>query len=303
MNVRALPKEAPEAFARKAVRAVEVSISDDFSPEKIMASGQCFRVRRFPGENYRFVTGGHALYLHPLGEGRFEVSCTPEEWSGLWAPYFDLERDYRALRRRAGGKHPFVDAAMAEGTGLRILRQDPWEMLITFLISQRKSIPAIASAVETLAERWGSPVETAREDLYAFPSPEAMAGVTEEELRACALGYRAPYVLDAVRRVSGGELDLAALGRLEDEELFRSLQEVRGVGKKVSECVCLFGYGRLRRVPVDVWIDRAIREECSGCEPFSLYGEDAGVIQQYVFYAMRRKKKVGNRKYGGTENG
>ena len=282
---------------------MEVTISDDFSMEKIMESGQCFRVRRFPDGAYRFITGGSAVYLRSLGEGRYEASCEAEEWASLWAPYFDLARDYAALRRRAGGKHPFVDAAMETGEGLRILRQDPWEMLITFIISQRKSIPAIAAAVETLAARWGSPLETERETLFAFPSPEALAPVTEEALRACALGYRAPYVLDAVRQVSGGALDLAALGQLEDEALFRALQSVRGVGKKVSECVCLFGYGRLCRVPVDVWIDRAIREECGGCEPFSLYGEDAGIMQQYVFYAMRRKKGKNEQKRGKAQHG
>ncbi len=281
---------------------MEIRIVDDFSPEKIMESGQCFRVRRFPDGAWRFITGGSALYLRPLGENSWEASCSPEKWSSLWEPYFDLERDYAALRRRAAGKHPYIDAAMALGKGLRILRQDPWEMLLTFIISQRKSIPAIGSAVETLAARWGEPLPSDREELFAFPKPEAMAGVTEAELRACALGYRAPYVLDAVRKVSGGEVDLAALGRLEDEALFRALQAIRGVGKKVAECVCLFGYGRLCRVPVDVWIDRAIREECGGCEPFSAYGADAGVMQQYVFYAMRKTRgNTGKRR--GIENG
>ena len=268
---------------------MEVTISDDFSMEKIMESGQCFRVRRFSDGAYRFITGARAIYLRALGEGRYEVSCTSEEWDEVWAPYFDLGRNYAALRARAGGKHPFVDEAMERGTGLRILRQDPWETLLTFILSQRKSIPAIASGVEALAERWGAPLRTERETLFTFPTPEALAEATEGELRACALGYRAPYVLDAARRVGRGTLDLAALEGLEDEALFRALQSVRGVGKKVAECVCLFGYGRLRRVPVDVWIERAIREECGGCEPFSAYGADAGVMQQYVFYAMRRR--------------
>ena len=278
---------------------MEVTIADDFSPEKIMESGQCFRVRRFPDGTYRFVTGQRALCLRPLGRQRWEASCPPAEWAEVWSPYFDLGRDYAALRGRARGKHPFVDEAMAAWSGLRILRQDPWEMLLTFIISQRKSIPAIASAVETLASRWGTPLQTERETLFAFPAPEQLAAVTEEELRACALGYRAPYVLDAVRQVRDGDLDPAVLGRLEDEALFQALQAVRGVGKKVAECVCLFGYGRLRRVPVDVWIARAIEEECGGREPFSLYGDDAGIMQQYVFCAMRGKGKKREGKHRG----
>ena len=192
---------------------------------------------------------------------------------------------------------------MEAGAGLRILRQDPWEMLITFILSQRKSIPAITAAVEGLAQRWGTPIRTELETLFAFPDPAQLAEATEAELRACALGYRAPYVLDAVRKVSGGELDLEALGDLEDGELFQQLQTVLGVGKKVAECVCLFGYGRLSRVPVDVWIERAIREKCGGCEPFSRFGDDAGVMQQYVFYAMRWEKGRTGKKGRGTQHG
>ena len=281
---------------------MELCITDDFSPEKIMESGQCFRVRRFPDGTFRFLTGGSAVYLRSLGEGRWQASCSPEEWKELWSPYFDLERDYASIRRRSAGRNAYIDAAMEAGAGLRILRQDPWEMLITFILSQRKSIPAIAAAAETLARRWGTAMQTERETLHAFPTPGQLAGAAEEELRACALGYRAPYVLDAVRKVSGGELDLAALGRLGDEELFQALQTVRGVGKKVAECVCLFGYGRLNRVPVDVWIGRAVREECGGCEPFSLYGADAGVMQQYVFFSIRRERGRGRKKSeSGTE--
>ena len=258
-----------------------------------MESGQCFRIRRFSDGVYRFITGGSVLYLRPLGEDRFELSCTGEEWSRVWTTYFDLERNYRALRARSAGKHPFVDDAMARGAGLRILRQDPWETLVSFIASQRKSIPAISGSVELLARRWGAPVVTERGTVFRFPAPEALAAASEEELRACALGYRAPYVLDAARKAAGGGLDLAALSALEDEALFEALQTVHGVGKKVAECVCLFGYGRLGRVPVDVWIDRAIREECGGCEPFSRYGSDAGVIQQYVFFAMRESRRGG----------
>ena len=109
--------------------------------------------------------------------------------------------------------------------------------------------------------------------------------------------------MDAVRLAVGGALDLEALGQLEDDALFQALQAVRGVGTKVAECVSLFGYGRLRRVPVDVWIDRAIREECGGRDPFRLYGEDAGVMQQYVFYAIRREKGRIGKKRGETQHG
>ena len=274
---------------------MELRIRDVFSPEIIRDSGQCFRVRTFPDGTFRFITGRHVLYLRPLGGGSLEVSCGPEEWDAVWAPYFSLDRDYRALCRAACGRDAFIDAAMQAGEGLRLLRQDPWEMLITFIISQRKSIPAIAGAVEKLACRWGEPMETPRETVFTFPDAEELRAVTEEELRACSLGYRAPYVLDAVRRAAGGELDLQALRAADDACLLRALQTVRGVGKKVAACVALFGYDRQDLAPVDVWIRRAMEEQWGGGDPFGQYGEAAGLMQQYVFFYMRgrgRRKAV-----------
>jgi len=285
---------------------LELCIRDDLDPVKIMESGQCFRVQPFPDGAFRFITGDSILYLRPLGEDRFEASCTDEEWQRVWVPYFDLGRDYRALRGRAAGKDERMDRAMAEGTGLRILRQDPWETLLSFIISQRKSIPAISGAVETLAVRWGRPYKTERETVYTFPEVRELAGVTEEAFRQCGLGYRAPYVLDAVEKAQNGELDLQAMALLEDADLLQRLQSVRGVGKKVAECVCLFGFGRMGRVPVDVWIARAVEEDWHGGEPFSQYGCDAGIMQQYVFYSFRKQGKRQRQipvQPDGSENG
>ena len=262
-------------------------VEDAFSPEIIRDSGQCFRVRSFPDGTFRFVTGRQVLYLRALGGGSFDVSCGDADWEAVWEPYFSLDRDYGALCRAAAGRDHFIDTAMRAGEGLRLLRQDPWEMLVTFLISQRKSIPAIAGAVETLARRWGEPIETPRETVFSFPTPERLRGVTEEELRACALGYRAPYVLDAVRRVNAGELDLNALREADDERLTRELQSVHGVGQKVAAYVALFGYDRQALAPVDVWIRRAMEEQWGGRDPFGDYGEAAGLMQQYVFFYMR----------------
>lgn len=269
---------------------MHIEITDDFDLEKIARSGQCFRARPFPDGAWRFVTGPHAVYIRPLGGGRYWASCPPARWTQVWRPYFDLDRDYAALRARAAGLHPFVDRAMAAGRGLRVLRQDPWETLLTFIASQRKSIPAIAKTVEALAAAFGDPLSTGRETLCTFPSPAQLAGASPEQLRACALGYRTEYVRDAVRLANAGQLDPAALARLDDGALLRALQSVRGVGRKVASCVGLFGYGRTAMAPVDVWISRAIREECGGADPFPLYGPWAGIIQQYIFYYQKNAR-------------
>lgn len=302
-----------------------VRIEDDFDMEKVRTSGQCFRISRLDDGTYRAIARDKVLYLREVDSGRadepggsalgaaagnsavdenaeahtdgkgagarWEVSCTPEEWEAFWSLYFDLGRDYSAIRAACEGRNAFVDEAMGYGRGLRILKQDPWEMLITFIVSQRKNMPAIASAVEQLAQRFGSPVATERGTVHAFPTPEQLAAASEDDLRACSLGYRAPYIAETTRQVLSGELDLAALADADDDALFEELQKARGVGAKVANCVCLFGYGRTSQVPIDVWIARAIQEECEGVDPFAQFGDNAGIMQQYVFYYMTDRRK------------
>ncbi len=273
-----------------------VEIEDDFDLAKIADSGQCFRVRVFDGGIYRFITGGHVVYIRFLKENKYAVCCHKDSWEHIWADYFDLSRNYRSIRENAVGRGDFVGRAADAGSGIRILRQDTWEMLVTFIISQRKSIPAIAKAVENLCVKYGKKIETDYEVLYAFPGPMELSGASAEELNACGLGYRTAYVMDAARQVASGELDLSALKAYGDEELFARLLKVHGVGKKVANCVCLFGYGRMGRVPVDVWINRAISQECEGKNPFLEFGDDAGIIQQYVFYYERNQNGRKNKR-------
>lgn len=274
-----------------------LNIEDHFDLEKIMISGQCFRVSKDAGDAneapaYRFVTGSHVVYIREITEPgacekSFDVSCSKKEWDEIWHPYFDMDTDYRSIFNACYGKHPFADKAMIAGEGLRILRQDPWEMLISFIISQRKSIPAIRTSIEAICDRFGAYAETTDSTAagtHLFPTADELACVSFDDLKACGLGYRVPYVLDAARRVAHGELDLDALAEADDETLLTELMKVKGVGKKVSNCIALFAYGRLNLVPVDVWIDRAIEIDCKGKSPFPLYGENAGIIQQYIFY-------------------
>ena len=268
---------------------MQVTIKDDFDLEKIIDSGQCFRGKCLEDESYRFISGDSAIYIRSEDReaGVYTVSCDQKSWETIWFSFFDLERCYSPTPVSESGKHEFVDQAIAHGRGVRLLRQDPWEMLLTFIISQRKSIPAIIKSVEALSEKYGHDIVTEQERLKAFPSPEEMKDATEEELAACGLGYRVKYILDAIKKVNSGELNLQAIAELPDDILLEKLQAVMGVGIKVANCIALFAYGRTACVPVDVWIFRAIEKECGGVSPFSLYGENAGIIQQYIFYYER----------------
>ena len=292
---------------------MRISVSDDFELDKIIYSGQCFRPCVI-GENkdnrqvYRFITGEHVLYIsRSCTENEYDVTCfhtnrTEErkeevietvcddsEWDNIWSDYFDLKRDYRSIRNKISSKDSYMYECACDGMGVRILKQDKWEMLISFIISQRKSIGAIRSCVEKLCERYGSKIKTDREEVYLFPTPGQLIGASEKELADCGLGYRVGYIIDATSRVYYKDTDLDALEGLDDDELFDELLKIKGVGKKVTNCIMLFAYNRTGRAPVDVWIARVIDEFYEGNDPFPAYRENAGIMQQYVFYHIQNR--------------
>ena len=277
---------------------MQVTISDDFDLQKISDSGQCFRVKELGDGTFRFITGDEVLYIEKLSRARYEVSCPDEAWRRVWVPYFDLEHNYLRIRQAIPNSDTYMQSAARSGRGIRILRQDPWETLITFIISQRKSIPAIKASVELLAAGFGEIINTPYETLYTFPSVSQLEKADNQDLIDCKLGYRVSYVKDAIAKVLRGCLDLPGLSGLPDMDVFNALKTVRGVGDKVASCVCLFSYGRTGVAPVDTWIHKIIACEYSGVDPFPAYGEVAGIMQQYAFYdALSHKER-----FSGGEN-
>lgn len=261
-----------------------------FDPAVIARSGQCFRFHPVERDVYDIFAGSDYVQLRRLSPARFSLSCDKKQYEKKWKAYFDLPTDYDAVL----GAIPDGDVPLQEAArlcrGMRILRQDPWETLISFILSQRKSIPAIQGCVKKLCDRFGTPIQDGKSGEHAFPTPEALANADESSLLACGLGYRAPYVLDAARRTACGALDFNALAALSDEELLSALLRVHGVGIKVASCVLLFGFHRLRACPVDVWIQRVIDQQYGGESPFSGYGEYAGIYQQYLFFYQVDRK-------------
>ena len=263
---------------------MEVHIPDFFDLKKIADSGQCFRAVLRPEGSYRFITGEQVLYIRPVSGEIYQVSCDADLWERVWIPYFDLGRNYRELNRWIPAEDTFLNRAARAGAGIRILYQDPWETLVTFIISQRKSIPAIRSVVELLSRRYGTEIHTPFETLYAFPTALQLRDVCGEDYIACKAGYRAPYLCDAVQQVLSGHLNLDEIASYPDNQLISALEGVRGVGIKVANCVALFAYGRTACAPVDTWIQKIIRKEYGGQAPFERYGDAAGIMQQYFFY-------------------
>ncbi len=197
-----------------------IELREALSLRKIADSGQCFRPGEIGDGVFRFVSGDEVLEVRQRGDCAVEVSCDAETWERVWRPYFDLERDYSVIQRDIfESGDTLLAEATVHGDGIRVLRQEPFEMLVSFVLSQRKSIPAIRTAVRQLAETYGEATKApSGETVFLFPKPEALAGSSEQSLRDLGLGYRAPYVLDAARRVADGKLDLDAVRNLPDEE-------------------------------------------------------------------------------------
>lgn len=251
----------------------------------IAESGQCFRM--YQKENVtELIAKGHFLQVVQIKPDWYQFHCTSQEYESIWKEYFDLHTDYSQYQDCILKKDVFLQKAAKYGHGLRILNQNPFEMLISFIISQRKSIPAIRTAIEKLSATFGELILTPTGEKWAFPTPQRLADATIEQLQQCGLGYRAGYVKDAAQKVATGQLDLEALKSCTDSELLQQLQTVSGVGVKVASCVALFGYHRLQALPVDVWIQRVLEQEYAGKWPKS-YQKYAGVLQQYMFYYAR----------------
>lgn len=286
-----------------------IAIEDDFDLEKIRTSGQCFRVKTTDMQRrdcpvYSFIYKDSYLEIQESNNikndkkgKKYNVSCSIKEWENIWFHYFDLETDYENIRKEFKNDNNFTDTCMDFGKGLRILNQDPWEMLITFIISQRRSMPAIASSVEKMCNTLGNK-HTCKETItgravecFKFPTPEQIYDADIKHISDCGVGYRDEYIKCAAEMVISGYLNLDKIKSCSDEELFNELCRVKGVGTKVANCIMLFGYHRCGRAPVDVWIDRVIKQDFKGENPFPKYGDVAGIIQQYFFYYKTQTSK------------
>lgn len=271
---------------------MEIRINDDFDLKKIIDCGQCFRPKEVKPDVFRFIIGEKILHISKRDEGLFEIDCSAQDWEQVWKNYFDLDTNYADIRRDvenfAAGKpyEKFLCDAANFGKGIRILRQAPFEMLISFIISQRKTIPAIRTSVEKICEKFGRRVG----DVYLFPRVEEISSATIEDLNGLGLSYRKEYLIDAIEKVASGAIDLKELETFSDNNLTEELKLINGVGDKVANCVALFAYHRVDRAPVDVWIKRAIDDNFGGKNIFSAFGKKAGILQQYIFYYKRSTK-------------
>lgn len=249
---------------------------------QISNSGQCFRLKEYDTDKFVAVTGSHAVDIHRRGD-IYIFWCRPEEFQAVWMPYFDLETDYKVFKTQMQDD-PFLQEAIKKGGGIRILRQDLWEMAVTFTISQRNNIPRIAQSVEALCENFGTPLqEIGGRQIYAFPTADQLLW---SDLSVASLGYREPYIKGLCGLSDGVWQELL---NLPDSQAKKKLLDMKGIGEKVANCIMLFGLHRMDSYPRDVWVNRLIDDVYHGDFDPGKYAGFAGYVQQLQFYHYRNK--------------
>jgi N-glycosylase/DNA lyase len=275
----------------------------DYDLAATLDSGQVFRWQQIEN-SWHGVIGKHFVQLTQVENGIHATTAAPvSDWNFLRA-FLQTETELATVIQTFPDDEPMRNAIGAS-PGLRLLRQDPWECLASFILSSTKQIVQIRQIVGLLCERFGErlmpPPIITKNWVYSFPTPEKIAAATEAELRACKMGFRAPSLHAAARRIADGTFALEKIRSLNYAEARGELMKLRGVGGKIADCVLLFGYGFDSAFPVDVWIERALqrlyfprrRASEKRLRKFAAthFGPHAGYAQQYLFHYMRTKLK------------
>lgn len=291
----------------------------NFDIKQILECGQCFRWDKINDTNYIIVAYGRVIEVLQEGDKATIYNSNEEDFNNIWINYFDLERDYDEIKTELA-KDEILRKSVDFGYGIRILNQDPFEMLISFIISARNSIPSIKKTVKKICEAWGERIEYKGVEYYTFPTPKAIKEATLEDIQGTGASFRSKYIVDTIKKVNEAievkedmennpdkyserpeilDFDLEYIKSLNDDECHVALQKFMGVGAKVADCIMLFSMSKHSAFPVDVWVKRAMiyfyvapdvslnKMRVFARDKFGAY---SGMAQQYLFYYARENK-------------
>lgn len=239
--------------------------------------GQAFRWKEINENLMIGIVGNRLVRIEKKNDDEFYFDIDKKYFDEVLVNYFDLERDYDKILSTYDEEN--LVQKVKKYYGIRILRQDSWEALCSFIISQNNNIPRIKGIIERLCENFGEKIE---DNYYSFPSAEKIASLEVEDLAIIRSGFRAKYILDAAKKVTSGEVDLEKIKNMSTEEGENELIKIKGVGKKVAMCTLLFGFNKVDAFPVDVWIKRIMEEKYPNGLPECTKGTE-GIAQQYLF--------------------
>ncbi len=269
-----------------------------FEPVHIFECGQCFRWNKQENNSYTGIVKNNVINVKKENERVIFTGNCNEDIKTICIDYFDLNKNYENIKTELSKIDNYLANSIKYGNGIRILHQDLWETLISFIISANNNIPRIKTIIERISKTYGNKLIFQDKEYYAFPTPEELANVTVQDFRNLGLGFRDVRVYETVQKTLRKEIDLEQLEKEKDAETLRNkLLEIPGVGHKVADCIMLFSLKRYEVFPVDVWVRRVISElyfENIEQKPQTIqkfakeqYGNLAGLAQQYLFYWRR----------------
>ncbi|WP_313757964.1 DNA glycosylase [Tissierella sp.] len=268
----------------------------NFEPKHIFECGQAFRWKVEEDKSYTIVAYGRVLNVKKENNDIILSNTNREDFNNIWYNYFDLDRDYDEIKKELS-KDPILDEAIKFGEGIRILNQEPFEMVISFITSANNQIPRIKKSIELMSKNYGEKIATGEPEYYSFPTAENLSKAMAEDLKEiCKVGFRGERIVQTAKIIANGELDLNSIYSLTRDEGKELLMTLPGVGPKVSDCILLFAFNKDDAFPVDVWVKRVmehfyLKEDTNvkliGTHGARIFGNLAGFAQQYLFYYAR----------------
>lgn len=273
----------------------------DFELSHIFDCGQCFRFNSQPDGSYIGTAYGKTVRISKSDDRIILHNTSLDDFNNVWYNYLDLGRDYSEIKAQLiSGNDEIMSQAVMFGSGIRILNQELWETVISFIISASNNIPRIKKIIELLCSSFGDAHIYEGQVFYSFPSPEKIASLSLDELSVIRAGFRDKYILDCAKKVVSGEIDLDAVNSMSTPDAKKALMSIWGIGNKVSDCILLFGMHRCDSFPVDVWIKR-VMEYCyfnnteQSIKTISAFADErfgslGGMAQQYLFFYGRERR-------------
>lgn len=271
--------------------------ADSFELPHIFECGQCFRWNREADGSYTGVAKGKILNVQKIGEEIIFNNTNIEDFHKIWFDYFDLGRNYGKIKKRLKKNDQVMEKSTTHGHGIRILKQDEWETLLSFIISANRGISLIKKSIEALSQRYGVSLgEYKGKQYFDFPRPEVIASKSINEIKQSHTGYRAKYIVDTSVIVAAKQIDIFKLRNLSTQDARVELIRFPGIGPKVSDCILLFSMDKTDAFPIDVWVKRVVEyfylPEGTGMKEIQefakeQFGQFGGFAQQYLFYYAR----------------
>ncbi|MDR3239829.1 MAG: DNA-3-methyladenine glycosylase 2 family protein [Clostridiales bacterium] len=273
-----------------------------FAIDETLECGQFFQYRRIETESpgtskeYSLTAFSKVLRVRQDQNAAFFFPTDIQEFETVWIPFFDLRRDYQSIKETLSENDLIMCAAVQCSPGIRILKQDPWECLLSFILSQNNNIARVKQMAQTITQTFGQPLS---DGWHSFPSPDQIGRLTLDALQKCKTGFRGKYILDAAHKIASGDVDLSALADAPSSQARTILTSIQGVGPKIADCALLFAYQKTDVFPTDVWIKRTMERRYFHDQKTSLdaiqrlaqnqFGDLAGYAQQYLFAQARRQ--------------